>query len=123
MSIAVLLVEDLKHLRAVVADLLASIGDFVIVGEAGTEAEAKLWLEENPGRWDLAVVDLVLDQGTGMGVIAKCAESTQSKVVVLSDYATPGVRKHCMSLGADAVFQKSDGVPAFIAYCTALAAA
>ena len=123
MTIAVLLVEDLKHLRAVIADLLASIGDFVVVGEVSTEAEAKLWLEENPGRCDLAVVDLILEQGTGMGVIAKCREAGSGKIVVFSDYATPGIRKHCLSLGADAVFQKSEGVTGFMDWCQALAAA
>ena len=120
MSIAVLLVEDLKHLRTVIADLLASIGDFEVVGEVSTEAEAKLWLEENPGRWDLAVVDLILEQGTGLGVIAKCREAAGSKIVVFSDYATPGIHKHCLSLGADAVFQKSEGTTGFIDWCSAL---
>ena len=120
MTIAVLLVEDVIQLRGVVSDLLASVGDFTIVGEVGTEAEAKLWLEENRGRWNLAVIDLILEQGTGMGVIAKCKEEPGTKVVVFSDYATPGIQKHCLQLGADAVFQKSTDVPAFITWCSAL---
>ncbi|AEG93685.1 response regulator [Ramlibacter tataouinensis] len=122
MSIAVLLVEDMKQIRGVVADLLASLGDFQVVGEAATEAEAKLWLEEHPGAWDLAIVDLILEQGTGMGVVSKCRERPGAgKVVVFSDYATPGIRQHCLQLGADQVFQKNSDVPAFIAYCSSLA--
>jgi DNA-binding NarL/FixJ family response regulator len=120
LSVAVLLVEDVIQLRGVVSELLASLGDFTIVGEVGTEAEAKLWLEEHRGEWELAVIDLILEQGTGMGVIAKCKEQPGTKVVVFSDYATPGIRKHCLQLGADAVFQKSSDVPAFIAWCSAL---
>lgn len=121
MPVAVFLVEDMLHLRAVVVDLLKTLGDFVVVGEAGTEAEAKLWLEQNPGRWDLAVIDLILEQGTGMGVIPRCKDlPNHGKVVVFSDYATPGIRKHCMALGADAVFPKSSEVAGFIAYCNAL---
>jgi DNA-binding NarL/FixJ family response regulator len=119
-TVLVFLVEDVLQLRGVVSELLASLGDFRIVGEVATEAEAKLWLDENRGRWDLAVVDLILEQGTGMGVIAKCKEEPGAKVVVFSDYATPGIRKHCLKLGADAVFQKSNDVPAFIAWCSAL---
>jgi len=121
LTISVLLVEDFRHLRGVMAELLASIGDFAIVGEVGTEAEAKLWLEENAGRWDLAVVDLILEQGTGMGVIAKCKETPGTRVVVFSDYATPGIRQHCLKLGADAVFQKASEMQAFIDWCAALA--
>ncbi len=121
--IRVLLVEDMLHLRGVVTDLLRSLGDFQVVAQASTEAEAKLWLEENAGGWQLAIVDLILEQGTGMGVIGKCRDtSPRGRVVVLSDYATPGIRKHCMKLGAHAVFQKSDEVQAFVDYCAAMAA-
>jgi DNA-binding NarL/FixJ family response regulator len=117
----VLLVEDLAHLRGIVADLLMSLGDFRIVGEVATEAEAIAWLEENPGRWQLAVVDLILEQGTGMGVIARCRNRPPgAKVVVFSDYATPGIRRHCLNLGADAVFGKSDGTGGFIEFCADL---
>ncbi|RZJ06676.1 MAG: response regulator, partial [Haliea sp.] len=120
-TIAVLLVEDVKQLRGIVADLLATLGDFKVVAEVATEAEAILWLEENPQAWDLAVVDLILEQGTGMGVVARCRDRREgAKVVVLSDYATPGIHKHCLNLGADAVFQKSHDVQDFMAWCSAL---
>lgn len=122
MPIPVLLVEDLHHLRGVVADLLKELGDFEIVAEKATEAEAKLWLDENPGRWQLAIVDLILEQGTGMGVIGKARQTTpQGRIVVFSDYATAGIRKHCLKLGADAIFQKSHEVGAFADYVAALA--
>lgn len=121
--IPVLLVEDTHHLRGVVTDLLHSLGDFEVVAEIGTEAEAKLWLDENPGRWQLAIIDLILEQGTGMGVIAQCRQMTpKGRVVVFSDYATAGIRKHCLTLGAHAVFQKSHDVAAFADYCATLAA-
>lgn len=122
MPIRVFLVEDLQQMHGVLADLLASIGDFEVVGAASTEAEAKGWLEENRGGWDVAVVDLILAQGSGMGVVARCRERHEAgTVVVLSDYATPGVRKHCLQLGADAVFQKAEDMQAFIAFCSDLA--
>ncbi|MEP6823716.1 MAG: response regulator [Ramlibacter sp.] len=120
-TIAVLLVEDVIHLRGIVTDLLATLGDFKVVAEVATEAEAILWLEENHDAWDLAVVDLILEQGTGMGVVARCRHRREgSKVVVFSDYATPGIRNHCLNLGADAVFQKSHDLQAFLAWCSAL---
>ena len=123
MPVKVFLVEDMKHLQGVISDLLASIGDFLLIGTATTEAEANLWLADNAGGWDLAIVDLVLEQGSGMSVIARCKRRPSAgKVVVFSDYVTPGIHRHCLGLGADAAIPKSD-MPAFIRYCAGLAPA
>jgi DNA-binding NarL/FixJ family response regulator len=120
--VKLLLVEDLPQMQGVVLDLLATVGDFQLVQALSTEAEANLWLEENEGGWDLAVIDLILEQGTGLGVVAKARNRpAASKVVVFSDYATEGIRKHCIKLGADAAFQKGEDLQAFLAFCGALA--
>ena len=122
MTVRVLLVEDLPQLQGVVVDLLSAVGDFEVVKTVATEAEANLWLDENPGQWDLAVIDLLLEQGTGLGVVARAKDRpATSKVVVFSDYATEGIRNHCIKLGADAAFQKGADVKAFIDYCCAMA--
>lgn len=122
MTIKVFLVEDSKQLQGVMRDLLDCIGNFTITGVTETEAEACLWLDENQGDWHLAVVDLILEQGTGMGVIARCKlRAPGCKVVVFSDYISPGIEAHCRKLGADAVFQKSHETQGFIDYCTAMA--
>ncbi|MHB1121467.1 MAG: response regulator transcription factor [Ramlibacter sp.] len=121
--VRVFLVEDMKHLRSVLEDLLNSVGNFAIVGTAGTEAEANFWLEEHPRGWDLLIADLVLDQGTGFGVIKKCQQRDDArKVVVLSDYVTPGIHRHCLALGADAAIPKSD-MPAFLDFLGAVGGA
>ena len=122
MELKVFLVEDLPRMRSLLGDVFSTIGGLSVVGAAGTEAEAKLWLEEHPGGWDVAVIDLVLDQGAGMEVIRRCkAEPGGGQVVVFSSYATPGVRQHCLDLGADAVFDKSE-TSGFISWFNALAA-
>ena len=109
MELRVFLVEDLQRMRGLLADLFASIGGLQVIGSASTEAEARLWLEDHRDEWDVVVVDLVLDQGSGMEVIRSCrAQPGGGKVVVFSSYATPGVRQHCLDLGADAVFDKSE---------------
>ena len=121
MELKVFLVEDLPRMRSLLGDVFSTIGGLSVVGAAGTEAEAKLWLEEHPGGWDVAVIDLVLDQGAGMEVIRRCkAEAGGGQVVVFSSYATPGVRQHCLDLGADAVFDKSE-TRGFISWFNALA--
>lgn len=122
MTVRVFLVEDMKHVRDVLLDLLAAIGDFRLVQSTATEAEAKLWLTENPGGWDLAIIDLVLDQGSGIGVLPRAravADRAGGNVVVFSDYASDGIRGHCRRLGADAVFLKSQ-MQDFMQYCSDL---
>jgi DNA-binding NarL/FixJ family response regulator len=118
----VLLVEDLKGIHDAVLDLLNTYGDFTLAGSASTEAEAKLWLEEHPADWDLAIIDLVLAQGTGMGVI-QSADAPGTHVVVFSDYVSDGIRAHCLRLGADAIFQKGSQVDELMQWCARLAAA
>jgi DNA-binding NarL/FixJ family response regulator len=110
-------------MQGVVSELLNVVGEFEIVATLRTEAEAILWLQEHPGAWDLALIDLILEQGTGMGVLPRArAAAPGAQVVVWSDYATPGVRRHCQKLGADAVFQKSQDMHAFMDYCATLGA-
>lgn len=104
-------------MRSLFKDLFSQLEDVSVVATAATEAEARLWLTEHPGGWDLVIVDLILEQGSGMGVISKCkASRRRGRIVVFSSYATPGVREHCLRLGADAVFDKTDS-SAFVAYC------
>jgi DNA-binding NarL/FixJ family response regulator len=109
MEMRVFLVEDLQTMQALLKSLFATLGGIEVVGAAGTEAEANLWLLEHPGAWDMALVDLVLQQGSGMGVVRRAREAhPPGKVVVFSGYASPAVCAHCLGLGADAVFSKSD---------------
>ena len=73
-------------------------------------------------RCDLVIVDIFLKSGSGLGVL-KAAASTglPAKLVVLSNYATPDMRRKCLELGADRVFDKSNEIDALILYCCRLA--
>ena len=88
------------------------------VGTAETENEGKAWLLANSEQWDLAIVDLFLKQGSGLGVLEACRNrQAHQKVIVLSNYATADIRKRCTQLGVDAVFDKSNEIDALIDYC------
>lgn len=108
-ELKVFLVEDLPNMRVLLSDLFRSIGGIQLVGSADNEAEARLWIDEHHGEWDVAVIDLVLNQGSGFGVLshANCRPDP-GKLVVLSSFASPGVRSHCFKLGAAEVFDKAD---------------
>jgi two-component system OmpR family response regulator len=66
----------------------------------------------------MAIIDLFLKQGSGLGILHACKDRTAlQKVVVLSNYATPDIRKRCAQLGVDAVFDKSNEIDALIDFC------
>ena len=123
MSLRVFLVEDQQRMHALLRDLFSAVGGIEVVATATTEAEAQMWLVDHRGGWDVAVIDLLLEQGSGMGVISRCkSTNSRGRVVVFSSYASPAVRKHCRNLGADAVFDKTEST-GFIEYFVEMAAA
>lgn len=109
MALRVFLVDDLISMHSLMRDLFAAVGGVQLVATASSEGEAKIWLEDHPGEWDLAVLDLVLQQGSGMGVIGPCKQyGPAARVVIFSSYVTPVIRDHCLRLGADMVFSKDE---------------
>jgi DNA-binding NarL/FixJ family response regulator len=114
------IVEDNPTIRENLIGTLEELASIDAVGTAETENDGKAWLA-SPGRaWDLAIVDLFLKQGSGLGVLAACRDRQPSqKVVVLSNYATADIRHRCAQLGVDAVFDKSNEIDALVEYCIA----
>ena len=72
---------------------------------------------------DLVVIDIFLKSGSGLGVLRSLKNVVpQRRLVVLSNYATPDMRRKCLELGADRVFDKSNEIDALIQYCVQFAA-
>ena len=118
MPLAVFLVEDNPRIRESLIPALAELGSASVMATAESEAEAFAWLARHKGRWDLAVVEFVLKQGTGLGVVKWCyGRESQQRVVVLSNCPTPPIRSACLAAGANAVFDKSTELDAFFDYC------
>lgn len=118
MRLKTYIVEDNPTIRENLIDTLEELASINAVGSAETENEGKAWLAENRDEWDLAIVDLFLKQGSGLGVLASCRDRpSRQKVVVLSNYATADIRQRCAQLGVDAVFDKSNEIDALVDYC------
>lgn len=84
MSLSTFLVEDnpviREHLVSAMEDLIGA----KIVAQVETEADAIDWIQAHPRTWTLAVVDLFLREGSGLGVVWACRNhSAPTKVVVL----------------------------------------
>ena len=114
-------VEDNPTIRENLIATLEELGGVAPVGYAETEHQGSEWLVNHPGQWDLAIVDLFLKQGSGLGVLQATRErNPDQKVVVLTNYVTPDVRARCHAMGADAFFDKSSELEALFDYCTQL---
>jgi len=114
------IVEDNHTILENLIESLEEIAYVKVVGHAATESEAKLWLALHDGHWQLAVVDMFLQEGSGLGVLEGCRDrEVYQKVVVLTNYATADIRQRSLALGADAVFDKSNELDDFFAYCVA----
>jgi len=118
------IVEDNVTIRENLVGTLEELTCISAIGYAETEAEASQWLVDHADEWELAIVDLFLKQGSGLGVLQTCrSRRPNQKVVVLSNYATPDIRKRCAQFGVDAVFDKSNEIDALIDFCIAQASA
>ena len=123
MALRTYIVEDNPTIRENLIATLEELASIQPVGNAETENEGKAWLTENAHDWDLAIIDLFLKQGSGLGILhASKSRTPNQKVVVLSNYATPDIRKRCAQLGVDAVFDKSNEIDALIDFCVEHAA-
>ena len=105
----VLIVEDTLNMQVAIQDLVCAVCDAEIVGVVSSEAMALDWANAHECGWSLAIVDLTLDQGDGFSIVKRLKEDPcNGAVVVFSAFVTEVIRRHCHSLGADAVFRKTE---------------
>jgi DNA-binding NarL/FixJ family response regulator len=127
------IVEDSALIRENLIATLEELAAVQVVGTAEDEASAVLWLAQPEHPIDLVIIDIFLKAGSGLGVLRaaglvgndplnEALAPPKPKMVVLSNYATPDLRRKCLELGADRVFDKSNDIEALLSYCGRLAA-
>ena len=116
------LVEDSPVIRQSLIATLEDLAPVEVVGTAEDELSAVQWLTQPGNEADLVIVDIFLKSGSGLGVLRSVSGLTLgSKLVVLTNYATSDMKRKCLDLGADRVFDKSNDIDALITYCSRLA--
>ena len=121
-ALDVYLVEDNVHVLESLIAALEELAPVHIVGTAADEGVAIDWLQRDGAPCDLAIVDIFLRSGSGLGVIAAARRRRPgAALVVLSNYATDEMRARCLAAGADRVFDKSHEIDLLVAFCIALA--
>ena len=120
MKMRTFLVEDNPTILENLVCTLEELAPVQTIGSADSERSGAAWLVEHTAQWDLAIIDLFLKDGSGLGILEACQDrQDQQKMVVFSNYATREMRIRCAQLGVDAVFDKSTEIDALVSYCTA----
>lgn len=121
-SLRTFIVEDSPLIRENLTAALEELGPVRVIGCAEDEAGAIGWLRRCRGDCELVIVDLFLKQGSGLGVLDAASRLGEGpSLVVLTNHATPEMRRRCLALGADRVFDKSNEIDSLIQYCELLA--
>ena len=115
-------VEDSPVIRENLIAALEELAPVQVIGTAEDESTALKWLGNQDHPCDLVIIDIFLKRGSGLGVLRAASDMHRSmSLVVLSNYATPDMRRKCLELGADRVFDKSNEIDSLILYCARLA--
>lgn len=121
-SVKAFIVEDSPVIRENLIAALEELAPVKVVGTAEDEPAAVSWLGNAAHNCDLVIIDIFLKRGSGLGVLRAAGDLRKPmSLVVLSNYATPDMRRKCLELGASRVFDKSNEIDDLIEYCTRLA--
>lgn len=122
LQLRIFVVEDSETVRENLSATLEECAPAHVVGYSDTARAAigKLLGADLP--CDLAIVDVMLREGTGIEVLdALQRAGSPIKRAVLTNYPTPLIRDYCLALGADRVFDKSSEIEHLLDYCVRLA--
>jgi two-component system chemotaxis response regulator CheB len=106
----VLIVDDSTMMRRVIAGIVESCEDVVIVGEAADGIEA---LEKAAQlQPDVILLDIEMPRLDGLGFLKEARLATAARVIVISSVAHPGSFscREALELGARDVLAKPSGV-------------
>ncbi len=117
------IVEDSPIIRQNLIATLEEMLPMRVVGTADAEQAALAWMQSPGAHCDLMIIDIFLKSGTGLEVLRQAQTlRPEARLVVLTNYATPDMRRRCAQLGAHRVFDKSAELEELLSYCASLAA-
>lgn len=117
-SLRTFIVEDNPVIYENLVSTLEELTNVKVVGRAMDERSATQWLQGQGDSVDLLIIDIFLLSGSGLGVLKAAQDAgLNARRVVLTNYATPDIRRRCEGLGANRVFDKSHELEDLIDYC------
>jgi len=105
----ILIADDSPLLRDRLKELLKSLDNTKIIGEAKNGADAlKMAVETIP---DLAIIDIRMPEMNGIEVLKKIRETNSTlKIIILTNYPYKQYRQRCLEEGADYFFDKNQDI-------------
>jgi two-component system, OmpR family, response regulator len=100
----VLLVEDSQVLATRLREALAALGQVDVVATVDNEQDATNWVRAS--MIDVIILDLLLKQGSGFGVLRGLGNH-RPVVIVLTNYVLPEYRQSALRLGVDHFLNKA----------------
>jgi DNA-binding NarL/FixJ family response regulator len=123
MPLVTVLIEDSSTIRESLIPALVEVADAKVVAVAETAAEGIAALHAHADSWRLAIVDMFLRSGNGLEVLRVFqTRRPDQHMLVLTNYATPEIRRRAIDAGADAVFDKSTEIDVFFEVCRSYSA-
>ncbi len=114
----VVLIEDSSLLCRALGDVLNELSGVTVVGQAEDERSSiELLQRQQP---HLAIVDLQLRAGSGLGVLRALSRDPDQfgspRAVVFSSHGEASIRERCFALGVERFFDKATQVGELLAY-------
>jgi len=120
-GVRVMLIEDSPLLCEMLSEMLGELDGVQVVARAADEHAAIEALAEY--RPDLAVIDIELKEGSGIGVLQALHDDPQRfgrpRAVVFSNHGHRIVRRRCTELGVEHFFDKSYQLDELVDYVQA----
>lgn len=114
----VVLIEDSLDVRDTLGAVLGKLAGVEVVGGAEDERSALELLRQR--RPDLAIVDLKLRAGSGLGVLRALSLNPElfgrPRAVVFSNHGQAVVRERCFALGIEGFFDKATQLEDLVAF-------
>jgi DNA-binding NarL/FixJ family response regulator len=115
------IVEDSPVISENLVAALEELTPVKVVATAVDEASACAWLKAHHRECELVIIDIFLRAGSGLEVLRTAHDlQVASRLVVLTNYATPAIRSKCLELGATKVYDKSNEIDNLIGFCSQL---
>lgn len=122
MKAIAILVEDNSIIRKTLIPAMQELAGIDVVATAEDVDGALAALDRY--EWNLVVLDLFLREGSGLDVLSATPSKVPGRhIFVLTNYATADVRRRCLDLGADEVFDKSTELEPFFDRCVQVSTA
>ena len=117
------IVEDSPVILENLTSALEELAGVEVVGSASGEIEALAWFGAHRPECDAVIIDIFLSSGSGLGVLrGLVGNAPPPDRVVLTNYATDDMRRRCIDLGAEKIFDKSAQIEELVEWFSAKAA-